>query len=91
MNHKNHKLRIVFWVIAVLLLLTPLIAMQFTDAVQWDRYDFLVFGAMLLITGVAIELSVRLTRTTRRRVGLIIAIILAFLLIWAEMAVGIFN
>lgn len=91
MNRAKHKWRIIFWAIAALLLLTPLVAMQFTDAVQWDQYDFLIFGAMLLIAGVAIELSVRLTRTTRRRVGLIIAIILAFLLIWAQLAVGIFN
>jgi hypothetical protein len=32
---------------AVLLLLLPLVAMQFTDEVAWDETDFLVFGAML--------------------------------------------
>ena len=39
--------RVVPWVIAALILLLPLVAMQFTDEVAWDETDFAVMGAML--------------------------------------------
>ncbi|MGH8077936.1 MAG: hypothetical protein ACREPE_11510 [Lysobacter sp.] len=40
--------RIAIWGTAALLLLLPLVAMQFTDEVDWDETDFIVIGAMIL-------------------------------------------
>jgi len=38
----NHW-RIVGWGTATIMLLLPLIAMQFTDEVNWDVSDFIIF------------------------------------------------
>ena len=43
--------RIARWVAAALVLLLPLIAMQFTDGVNWDVADFLFAGALLVGVG----------------------------------------
>lgn len=84
------------WRIAVLggaglLLLAPLIAMQVTDEVAWTGSDFGLFGAMLLVACAALELAVRLLRNPLWRGVAVVAIIAAFLLVWAEGAVGLFH
>ena len=39
----------VLWLFAAALLLAPLVAMQFTDEVNWTLSDFLAFGLMLTV------------------------------------------
>ena len=80
-------------IIAVLesLLLIPLIAMLFTSEVDWSYTDFIVFGVLLLVVGLLTEFTLRIIKNKRWRIILIAFIILAFLLLWAEMAVGIFG
>lgn len=75
----------------VLLLLIPLVAMQFTNEVVWTLSDFGVAGALLAGTGLAYELTTRRLRSPRSRAIASVVIIGAFLLIWAELAVGIFH
>ena len=49
--------RLIGIVVAVAtLLLIPLIAMQFTDEVDWKPFDFVVMGILLLSTGLLCEL-----------------------------------
>ena len=76
---------------AVLLLLVPLVAMQFTREVNWSPADFAVAGMLLFGTGLLCEFVIRRVKTARSRVILIVAILLALFLIWAELAVGIFG
>ncbi|MDR7335522.1 hypothetical protein [Roseateles asaccharophilus] len=83
--------RMALWGAAVVLLLLPWVAMQFTTEVSWDLGDFVVFGAMLAIAGGALEGIVRLTPHRRARLWAAAAVALVFLLIWAELAVGIFG
>ena len=73
------------------LLLIPLIAMQFTTEVDWDLRDFVIMGILLLGTGLMAELVIRKVRNTESRLVIIGLILLAFFLIWAELAVGIFG
>lgn len=82
--------RLALWGGAALLLLTPAIAMQFTDEVNWGPGDFLVFAAMLVFACGAFEAAVRLTADVRRRWFAGAIILTLFLLVWAELAVGIF-
>lgn len=73
------------------ILLIPLIAMQFTDEVNWDLTDFIVMGTLIFGTGLAYELIAKRMASPGRRilVGVLLAVL--FLYIWAELAVGIFN
>ncbi|MBP6597704.1 MAG: hypothetical protein KA196_09360 [Arenimonas sp.] len=79
------------WGSAALLLALPWIAMRFTAEVAWDRADFLVFGAMLVLACGAYELCAHLTTRRRWRVVAAAVISASFLLVWAELAVGIFD
>ena len=45
--------------LAALVLLVPLVAMQFTDGVAWSVADFVVAGVLLAGTGVLYELALR--------------------------------
>lgn len=83
--------RIVAWGAAGLLLLAPLIAMQFTDEVNWTGSDF-VFAAVLLFGSLgAYELVTRTTEQTAYRAAVGVALVAAVLLIWVNGAVGIIG
>ena len=75
----------------VVLLLIPLIAMQFTNEVNWTLFDFVVAGVVLLGTGFICELVIRKVKKTNHRILLCGVILAALLLIWIELAVGIFG
>jgi hypothetical protein len=75
----------------VCILLLPLLAMQFTDEVVWDLTDFAVAGALLFGAGLAYELIAKKMSSKAYRVAVGIVIGILFLLIWAELAVGIFG
>lgn len=72
-------------------LMMPLVAMQFTGEVDWTGSDFLIAGILLMATGLAVVLASRTVKTTRQRVLAGGLIGLAFVYVWAELAVGIFT
>lgn len=83
--------RIVIWGSAAALWLLPLVAMRFDSGVNWSAGDFVVLGVLLLATCSALELASALFRSRRARVGAGIAVVLGFLWLWAELAVGVFT
>lgn len=84
-----HLIRMVIWGAAGLLLLFPLIAMQFTQEVQWTPSDFAVVGVLLgLVCGV-FEVSLRAARSHLFMVAAGVAAATAFLMTWVNLAVGI--
>ena len=87
---KNKRLTGIALTVALLLSI-PFIAMQFTDEVKWSPIDFIVMGILLLGTGLTCEFILRKVKKTSYRLALIGAILIVFLLIWAELAVGIFG
>lgn len=74
-----------------IILLLPLIAMQFTDEVVWDLADFVVAGVLLFGTGLAYELMARKGGTVAYRAAVGIALATVFLLVWVNGAVGIIG
>jgi hypothetical protein len=72
-------------------LLLPLLAMQFTDEVNWNLTDFIVAGVLLFGAGLTYEVLARKGDTVAYRVAVGIAVAAALLLIWMELAVGIFG
>jgi hypothetical protein len=87
---QNKRLTGILITIGILLLI-PLVAMQFTNEVDWSLRDFVIMGVLLLGTGLTCELVIRNVKKTEKRIALIAIILLVFFLIWAELAVGIFG
>jgi hypothetical protein len=81
--------RMAAWICAALILLAPLVAMRFTDEVDWTAGDFVFAGALLFGALGAYELAVRKTGNAAYRAGVGIALATAVLLLWANAAVGI--
>ncbi|RZL44625.1 MAG: hypothetical protein EOP00_19475 [Pedobacter sp.] len=90
MNPSQQRITIILTVIALILSI-PLIAMQFTNEVNWDFKDFIAAGVLLLSAGLAIELVIRNVKANTTKTVLFVIILLALFLIWAELAVGIFG
>ncbi len=76
---------------AELLLLVPLIAMVFTDEVNWGAEDFLVISVLLVGVGIAYHMTAIGIKNNSRQVVIGLVLAAAILLIWAELAVGIFG
>ena len=84
-----HRWRVVGWGGAVALLLLPVLAMQFTRELDWTLGDFIVFGVMIATVGGGFELAVRASGDWAYRGGAAMALAGTFLVVWANLAVGI--
>ena len=73
-----------------LLLSIPLIAMQFTEEVNWSPGDFIVMGILVFCFG---TLFVAIARVVEKKYRLLVGmlLLLAFLYVRAELAVGVFT
>ena len=76
--------------IALSLLFIPFVAMQFTDNVQWTYGDFIIMGCMLTVYMLTINFAPNSLYGVKKSL-LILILGLLFLLLWAELAVGIFS
>jgi hypothetical protein len=74
-----------------LLLLIPLLAMLFTTAVNWSASDFVIMGGLLLATGLLLRVANGLQSSKTFKKVIMATVILLFLLIWGELAVGLFG
>jgi hypothetical protein len=90
MTIQNKRLIGILLTVTVLLLI-PLIAMQFTNEVKWSPFDFAVAAALLFGTGLLCELVIRNVRTVKYRIIFCVVLLTALLLVWVELAVGIFG
>jgi len=81
--------RIIGWGAAATLLVAPFVAMQFTRDVNWTASDFMLFGFMLLAVGLPLELAARYAHDRHYVAGAALALLGAFLVTWANLAVGI--
>ena len=77
--------------IVVVILLIPFVAMQFTNEVNWTLSDFIIGGLLLLSFGLLIELVLRKLKKSNYKVIIIISLIVVLVLIWIELAVGLFG
>lgn len=78
--------------IATGILLLPLIGMQFPNTgVDWSLSDFIIGGILLFGTGLCIELVLRKIKSKWSRILICLAVFAVLVLVWAELAVGIFG
>lgn len=73
------------------ILLAPLAAMQFTDEVRWSAFDFIVAALLLSGAGLLYVLLARSIATRGGRIGAACALFTLLLIVWAELAVGVFG
>jgi hypothetical protein len=73
---------------AAFLLMIPLMAMQFTQEVNWTLADFVFAGVVLFGAGLTYVLIARKRNNPAYRLGVGVAVLAGFLLVWANAAVG---
>jgi hypothetical protein len=78
-------------VVTLMLLAIPLVAMQYTDEVQWDPPDFLIMGVLLMATGLALEWAIRRKGPLGSRAAWTLALLSTFLMVWTNMATGLLG
>lgn len=78
-------------VVTTLLLMVPLVAMQFTDQVKWTIIDFVLMGVLLFGTGSLFVLVIRHGENIIYRAGMAVAVGATFLMIWVNLAVGLIG
>jgi len=77
--------------IPAMLLVLPLVAMQFTKEVNWTVSDFVIGGILLFGTAGIIDFVLRTVKSRRNRIILSVSVLLVLMLVWAELAVGLFG
>ena len=90
MTTQNKRLSGILITVAVLLLI-PFLAMRFTGEVKWSLIDFIAAGVLLLGTGLACEFVLRRVKKFEYRLAICAAIVAALVLVWIELAVGLFG
>lgn len=86
----NKRRTIILSVIGLILLL-PIIGMQFTNEVNWTASDFLIAGILLGSIGIAVDFALATAKSNTQRAVLLAIILIIGFLIWAELAVGLFG
>lgn len=80
------------YLIAILFLLSvPFIAMHFTSEVNWDVFDFAVALLFFSLLFTVMEGIILWKVTLKTKFICFMILLLVFMLLWLEMAVGIFN
>jgi hypothetical protein len=74
-----------------LLLLVPLVAMQFNTGMNWSVFDFVVAGVLLFGSGLTYELVSRKMGSIPYRLAVGLAVLTALFLVWVNLAVGIIG
>ena len=74
----------------LLVLLLPLIGVILFD-LDWNIFDFLIMGLLILFFSIAINLILNHLNSSKLRLILVLMLVILFLLIWTELAVGIFG
>ena len=87
----QNKRRVGIFGVALLILLLALIAMQFTNEVNWSLFDFIIAGVLSFGMGILLDLILSKVNKIGYRIALVIALFILLILIWAELAVGIFG
>ena len=65
--------------------------MAITDEINWSPFDFIIMGFMLIVLSIGINFVSNQAKNFKNRVLYIGVLVLIFMLIWAELAVGAFG
>ena len=85
-NYQKIYLIIFGFLLSIILLLNFI-----SDEFDWNIFDFIVLIIMMIFTAALFEIATRTAKTKINQKILFILITIIFLLIWAELGVGIFD
>ena len=94
MKRIRRSIRHQMWYVAFAtasILMLPLVAMLFTNEVNWSLFDFIVMGILLFGTGLTYVLISKISDSMAYRTAVGVAVVAGFLLIWVNLAVGIIG
>ena len=83
--------KLILLISLLLLLLIPLVGMQYSNEVKWSLNDFIIMGVILLFFGIILNKIIYHVGAFNKRIILISTLIIFFFFLWAELAVGLFN
>ena len=86
-----HKNQLIIFAGTFILLLVPLLGMQFSNEINWSLFDFVIMGTLLWTLGLSIDFIFRKIKSKTVKIGWIIFLVIVFLLLCIELAVGLFN
>lgn len=85
----NKKSLFAVTLVTIAILLIPFIAMQFTGEINWGLLDFILAAALVFGAGISCSIAIKRMKNKAFRIIACTAILLIFLFIWAELAIGI--
>ena len=83
--------RLALWGALAGLLAVPALAMQFTREFNWGAEDFAAAALLLGLTGLGLELAARARISRAGRLAIVAGVLGLLLVVWTELAVGIFD
>lgn len=89
MTHKQTTLAI--FAVPVLLLATAFLGNIFVEGWNWSKFDFLVAGILLFGTAGLISLVRMVVPNRNYKIIISLVIVAILVLVWMELAVGIFG
>ena len=90
-SYHGQKWRIAGWSLLAALLALPAVAMRSTAEVNWTALDFVTAAILLGLLGMGAEFAVRRSGGTPERLGMAVAVLTAFLLVWINLAIGVIG
>ena len=90
-NFRRSPWRLLLWGIPTALLIAPAVAMQFSSEVQWTPFDFIFASVLLYGSAATADLTMRKSGSWAYRLGAGLAVLVSFLLIWVNGAVGVIG
>jgi len=85
------KRRFILLLLAALVWTIPVIAMLVTGEVHWSLFDFAAAAVLLGIAALLADAIFGRFASTRARITALACLVLAFAIVWAELAVGVFG
>ncbi len=82
---------ILIYVTPAVLLCIPLLGNMFSEEFDWSPGDFVIGAVLLFGTAFIIDLIQRIVKNKTYKILLGGAVLILLLLVWAELAVGIFG
>ncbi len=94
MKRVRRSIRRQMWYVSLAtasILMVPLVAMLFTNEVNWSLLDFIVMGILLFGAGFTYVLISKVSDSMAYRTAIGVAVVAGLLLIWVNLAVGIIG